>query len=148
MDTNQAQLEKEFLLKEVEQVRKNYDEFIEETRRLERYAIFVTGVIWSWCASHTDSFAFSLLIWFPSFACALFGLRAAGVHFQARAARQYIANVETIFNLTNQLGWANTQLKNSTGVPAIVAVTAYVFWAIIGIGTTAIPLIYRSHIGG
>ena len=145
MDSTETVLDRDFLMKEVEHLRKNYDEFIEETRRLERYAIVVTGATWSWCAANTHNYAFGLLVWFPAFACALFGLRAAAIHYQSRAVRQYIANVEATFQLPAQLGWAGVQIQHSTGVPALVAVTAYIFWATVSLGTIAIPLIFRAH---
>jgi hypothetical protein len=138
---------REFLLNELDQVRKDYEGFIEETRRLERYAIVIIGVTWSWCASNADSFAFHLLIWFPAAACALFGIRAGAIHVQARAARRYIANVERALELPIQLGWGNDQMKQSRGIPALVAITAYLFWFVVSVGTVAIPLILRSHGG-
>jgi len=140
-----TQPDREFLLKELEQVRKDYEGFIEETRRLERYAIVVIGATWSWCASHEDSFAFSLLVWFPAVACALFGSRAAAIHIQARAARRYIAKVERALELPIELGWAADQMQQSTGIPAVVAITAYVFWFVVSVGTIAVPLIFRAH---
>jgi hypothetical protein len=137
--------DRDFLLKELEQVRKDYEGFIGETRRLERYAIVVIGVTWSWCASNVHSFAFSLLVWFPAAACALFGFRAAAIHVQARAARRYIAKVERALELPIQLGWGADQMQQSRGIPAIVAITAYAFWFVVSVGTIAIPLVLRAH---
>ncbi len=127
MRSEQLQSRKEFLMKEVEQVRKCYDALIEETRKLEKYAILVTGVTWSWCISHPQDLGINLLIWFPSIVVGLFGIRAAGVHHQARAARKYILKVEQMFALPDNMGWANEQIKNSKGFKSIVAVTAYFF---------------------
>jgi hypothetical protein len=137
--------DRDFLLKELDQVRKDYEGCVEETRRLERYAIVITGVTWSWCASNVHSFAFNLLVWFPAVACALFGSRAGAIHVQARAARRYIAKVEHALELPSHLGWGADQMQQSRGVPAIVAITAYVFWLVVSVGTIAIPLAFRAH---
>jgi hypothetical protein len=137
--------DREFLVDEVEQVRKDYQSLIEETRRLERYAIVVVGATWSWCASNTDNFAFSLLVWFPAAAVTLFGLRAAAIHVQARAARHYLVKVEHALGLPNELGWGADQNRQSGGIPAVVAITAYAFWAVVSIGTVVVPLIMHAH---
>jgi hypothetical protein len=112
---------------------------------LERYAVVIIGVTWSWCASNANSFAFELLVWIPAVACALFGIRAGAIHVQARAARRYIANVERALELPIQLGWGRDQMKQSKGIPAFVAITAYLFWLVVTVGTVAIPLIVRAH---
>jgi hypothetical protein len=145
METDDIQAERDFLLAEVEQVRKTYEEFIEETRRLERYAILVAGTTWGWCASHVDSYAFSLFIWFPAVACGLFGLRAFGIHTQSLAARRYIAKIESVFVLSGHTGWAKFQIAQSKGLPAVVALTAYIFWIILTLVTIGIPLIFHAR---
>jgi hypothetical protein len=137
--------DREFLLKELDQVRKDYEGFIEETRRLERYAIVIIGVTWSWCASNVQNFAFDLLVWFPAAACTLFGSRAGAIHVQARAARRYIAKVERALGLPIQLGWGGDQMQQSRGIPAVVAITAYAFWFVVSVGTIGVPLILRAH---
>jgi hypothetical protein len=145
MEPDDLQYERDFLLKEVEQVRKAYGEFIDQTRDLERYAILVTGTTWAWCASHADSYAFSLFVWFPALACGLFGLRAFGIHLRLMAARRYIAAIETVFLQSGPPGWARTQLAQDGGKPGVVAVTAYVFWAVLTVVTLGTPLFFRAH---
>lgn len=145
MNSELSDQNKEFLVKELNQVRKDYDGYVEETRRLERYAILVTGITWSWCASHTDNFAFSLLTWFPAVACALFGLRAAAIHIQARAARQFSVKIESALQLPNHLSWARNQQQQSKGAPSLVAITAYLFWFIVSFGTIVVPLIFSHY---
>ena len=137
--------DREFLVDEVKQVREDYQSFIEETRRLERYAIVVVGATWSWCASNTGSFEFSLLVWFPAAAVTLFGLRAAAIHVQARAARHYLVKVEHALGVPKTLGWGADQNRQSGGIPAVVAITAYLFWVVVSIGTVVVPLMLHAH---
>lgn len=137
--------EREYLLAEVADVRKSYDAFIEETRRLERYAILVAGTTWGWCAAHFDSDAFRLFVWFPAIACALFGIRALGIHMQSLEARRYIARIESVFLLPPSTGWAQSQISHSRRLPAVVALTAYLFWVALTVVTIAIPLIFRAR---
>lgn len=137
--------QREFLSKEIEVVLNSYNNLIEETRRLERYSILVTGVTWAWCASNATNYAFNLLIWFPAVACNLFGLRAAAIHWQSRAARAYLALVEREFGLQGDLGWASAQIRHSKGFAAFAAATAYVFWTVVGIGTLVVPYMYLRH---
>ena len=145
MNEKRMSAQQEFLAKEIEIVRTSYSALIEETRRLERYSIFVTGLTWGWCASNTTNYAFNLLIWFPAVACNLFGLRAGAIHWQSLAARAYLELVEREFDLQNGLGWASTQIRQSKGVAALSAATAYLFWAVVGIGTIVVPYMYLPN---
>jgi hypothetical protein len=145
MNTPLADHQREFLTAELEQVRKDYDGYVEGTRKLERYAILVTGAIWSWCASHDENVAFRLMAWFPFVACALFGLRAAAIHFQARAARQFSVRIEQALGLPGDWSWSRDQQLQSRGVPSLVAATAYVFWFIVSTGTLLVPIIFSHY---
>lgn len=132
----------ELLLREVEHVRNEYDEAIRQTRLLERYAVLVTGLIWSWCVTNPGQAGVDVLIWFPAILTAVFGIRAWSLHCRALAARRYIAEVEPTFSPPKDLGWAQKQINRKFGTHGLVACTAYLFWGVVQVGTIVVPIMY------
>lgn len=129
----------EYILKESEHVRKIYDARVVQTRILERYALIATGGIWSWCATHVDSPEVRLLKWMPAIITFLFGIRAWGNSKAIQAARDYLENIENYISLPENLGWGK-YIKNNQ--EPRLALTAYLFWAILQILTVLIPIFY------
>lgn len=145
MSENELDSSREVLGKEIEHLRTAHDIYIEETRKLERYAILVSGLTWSWCVANADNYAFNFLIWFPTIACNLFGMRAWGIHQQSKEVREYIASRERELGLGENGGWASLQIQQSKGKDSKSAKTAKLFWAIVCLGTFAMPCLYLHH---
>ena len=145
-EQTQSQAYDGFLVEEFKHIQTSYHNLVEEAWQLERYAILVTGATWGWCATNTKSPGFALLVWFPSVACFLFGMRAAGIHFQLKATRRCMADIEKSFNLPQSISWASEQIRQSKGIPSFVAISAYLFWLVLGFGTIIVPIYFNSHL--
>jgi len=101
--------------------------------------LLATGGIWSWCATHADSPEVRLLKWMPAIITFLFGIRAWGNSKAIQAAREYLENIETYISLPENMGWGK-YIKNNQ--EPRLALTAYLFWAILQILTVLIPIFY------
>ena len=86
----------EYLLKEAEHIRKAYDDRVSQTRALERYSLFLTGIIWAWCSTNFEFPAIRILVWMPSLITFLFGIRAWGNSIAMNRTRDYLAKLEKI----------------------------------------------------
>ena len=95
----------EFLLKEAEHVRNAYDQRLSQTRALERYSLFTTGIIWAWCSTNIALPAVKLLVWMPALITFLFGIRAWGNQKVMYGARDYLVKLENKLSLPEDMGW-------------------------------------------
>jgi hypothetical protein len=129
----------EYVLNECAHVRKSYDDRVNQTRALERYSIIATGGIWSWCATNPGSPEVALLKWMPAIITFLFGIRAWGNAKAIAATRNYLALVEQHLALPGNIGWGRYLEKHQE--PRL-AMTAYLFWAILQILTILVPILY------
>lgn len=127
------------MLKEIEYLRNGIDEAIKETRSLERYSLLVTGAIWSWCAAAQGSAGLKIIIWFPFFLTALFGVRAWGIAKEISTIDLYLGRVEGSFNLPAGFGWERRQAENRS--PFEVK-TVYVFWGVLQTATLVVAVLY------
>jgi hypothetical protein len=127
----------EFLLKEAEHVRNVYDERVSQTRALERYSLFTTGIIWAWCSTNFEFPAVKILVWMPALITFLFGIRAWGNARAMYSARDYLAKLESKILLPEDIGWGKHLTKNEE--PRL-SITAYIFWAVLQFFTLIIPL--------
>lgn len=134
----------QYLLGELEYVRKNYDAAIEKIRQLERYVVVITGLTWGWCATNIGRPGFVILIWFPAFACLLFGLRAVGIHYRTVLIRRYLVKLETKINVPDELGWGRELSTFNHGMPLLITITSYLFWGMLQIGTVIVPILYGN----
>jgi len=131
----------DYVIKESEYVRKVYDERISQTRALERYSLLSTGVIWSWCATNYTLPTVQILIWMPALITFLFGIRAWGNAKAMYKTREYLAKIESVILLPEDVGWGRHLKKNEE--PRL-AITAYIFWAILQFFTLFIPLFIKQ----
>jgi hypothetical protein len=117
-----------YVADELEFVRLNYSSQVEETQRLERYAVVVAAAIWSWCAAASSEIVVKLLIWLPVVSSVLFGLRSWAIGRQIEELRRYLQKVEHYVELPQPLGWERSRSVQSLRVRVA---TAYAFWAIL-----------------
>jgi hypothetical protein len=132
----------EYIVKESEHVRKVYDDRVTQTRALERYSIFATGIIWSWCSTNYEVPAVQILIWMPALITFLFGIRAWGNAKAMYKTRDYLAKIESRISLPEDLGWGRHLKKNEE--PRL-AMTAYFFWAVLQFFTLFIPIFMKQQ---
>lgn len=129
----------DYVLKECDHIRKSYDDRVDQTRMLERYSLLATGGIWSWCATHPEFPEVALLKWMPAIITFLFGIRAWGNAKAISATRNYLARIERHLALPEDLGWGRYLEKHQE--PRL-AMTAYLFWAILQLLTILVPVLY------
>ena len=127
----------EYLVKEAEYVRKAYDERVSQTRALERYALLATGLIWSWCATNYALPPVRILIWMPALITFLFGIRAWGYAKSMYTTRDYLIKIERMIALPDDIGWGR---HLETREEPRLAMTAYLFWAVLQLMTIFIPI--------
>ncbi len=127
----------EFLSKEAEHVRNVYDERVSQTRALERYSLFTTGIIWAWCSTNLEFPAVKILVWMPALITFLFGIRAWGNARAMYSAREYLAKIEGNISLPEDMGWGKHLTKKEE--PRL-SITAYTFWAVLQFVTLFIPV--------
>ena len=129
----------EFIISECEHIRQAYDDRVNQTRLLERYALLATGLIWSWCATHMDSPAIQFLKWMPMVITFLLGLRAWGNAKAIFTTRDYLVRIEKQIDLPEGFGWGNYLKHNQE---SRLMLSAYLFWAILQALTIIIPIVY------
>jgi len=130
-----------FLLEEAKHVRNAYDDRMLQTRALERYALFSTGIIWSWCSTNFKFPAVEILVWMPALITFLFGIRAWGNARAMYRTREYLFKLESEIPLPEGIGWAKHLAKNEE--PRL-AITAYIFWAVLQFFTLFVPFFLRQ----
>lgn len=130
----------DYIIKESEHVRKAYDARVSQTRALESYSLFSTGIIWSWCAANYTLPPVQLLIWMPAIITFLFGIRAWGNAKAMYSTRDYLALIESTISLPKNVGWGR-HLKEKE--EPRLAITAYIFWAILQFLTIFIPIFLK-----
>jgi hypothetical protein len=122
----------DFFMKEVDYLRGGINSSIQETRSLERYALMIIGVIWSWCAAHPGQQGLKLIIWFPFFTTFLFGLRCWGIAKRIRVTDDYLGRLEGKSGFSDGFGWERHQAENRS--PFEVK-AVYLFWGILQAAT-------------
>ena len=131
-----------FVMKEIEHLRKLSDNALNETRTLERFALVLTGVIWSWCATNFGLTKTVILIWFPALATFLFGIRAFGMYRYSLGIKKYILDAERHYQLPEHFGWE--KIEGRFG-PELRVITSYMFWVVLQATTIVVPTLH--HMG-
>ena len=133
-----------YLLEESKFIRSSYDSSIEETRKLERYALTLTGLTWGWYIANYGEPGYNLLIWFPCFVCFTFGIRSAAIHYRSVLLLRYLEIIESNYDLPDNTGFGGFHLGLSQGPPVMIAVSAYVFWIVLQIVTILVPFLLNK----
>ncbi len=130
----------EYLVKEIEYLRRTFSDLRNETRALETYTLLSVGAIWSWYATNSSSSQVDFVLWLPFIVVNLFGIRALGVYMQMRTIRKYLEKLEATLNLPGELGWEH--FLNVHKTRAIWPITAFAFWITLSILTSITPSIF------
>ncbi|MGI9487695.1 MAG: hypothetical protein ACR2RF_17815 [Geminicoccaceae bacterium] len=134
--------EKAFLLREHEAVRTELDEAVRETRVLERYALLVTGAIWSWAMSIDNEF-YSWLAWLPLLLILFLAFRAFVLTMHIDDLARYLMKIEKKFELSGGLGF-ETYFQDRGKVKRF---SAYAFWCLLLITSIIIPIAFDFPVG-
>lgn len=113
---------------EIEHLRSLYQEYAGQTVELERYAVLVTGGIWSWYVANRTIPGIASLLWVPVLTTVLFGLRAWGVYGEMTRIARYLHHVERSQSLPDGVGWLEYTRRHPR---ALRVATAYVFWGVL-----------------
>lgn len=138
---NNNNLQIEFLLKEYDALRLQIDSITKELFSLERWALISSGTIWSWLATTSNNNVPHLIYWAPAIITILLCLRGWGLHSSNMLAGKYIANIESYFELPENMGWESL-LKQAR--PLMVVNAAILYWVILIVMNIIIPFITVS----
>ena len=131
---------KEFLIKEYEALRHQMDQFSKEIINMERWALIVSGAIWSWLATQGYASTPPLIFGSPATMTALLGLRSLGLHNTNILAGKYIFEIEKRFGVQIYgFGWEH---KMHSKRPIVSFLAGYLFWGILITSNVAIPYLY------
>lgn len=137
----------DFLLEEYKDLRNQIDQLLKETNTLAKYAVVLTGAIWTWLATHDNSQFF--LWWLPMLIIIVFGLRVWSLTLSIIELGKFVSGIEESPGLTLELGWemkcradrANGGFFSRNSPRFLSAIT---FWIMLLIITVVIPLLVKQ----
>lgn len=128
--------EQEILAAELAHLRARFADAMGEIRANERYALAITGAVWSWCATNDSNDFVTALWWFPTFACVLLGIRSFASYLAVRSVWSTVQRLQEALEIPETLCWERT-----TTLGRSRAVTFFSFWMIMQPGTFAVALL-------
>lgn len=132
MKNESHQIAESYLMAERDFVRAIASEYSKETAALEKYALTLSGVIWSWGATHFGSVGIKVLFFAPALTTFLFGLRAWSVYRARESARAYVRTL-------SPSGWESYLCDHSGSFRVH---TAYMFWVALQLVTLSVGIYY------
>lgn len=135
--------QEQFLTDELKELRRKINQAVQDARQLERYALALTGVIWTWLLTHDASFVPWFGWWIPFFLCSLGALRAKALFEEIGLLAGYVREREKA-SIGKAGGWETT--VNGRKSQKRRAMAGIVFWLLLLAGTLggAIWLTWRS----
>ena len=112
MTNEEVTIPESLFSEERDHLRKLLIEDSKETSDLERYALTLAGVIWSWCISNSHAVGIKVLFLLPIFTTLLFGLRALSVYQLRNAIRDYLEKLQQYSNVPATFGWERYAVKH------------------------------------
>lgn len=125
--------QKAFLVDELEELRQKINQAVQEARQLERYALTLTGVIWTWLITHNSSSVTWLGWWIPCLISFLGTIRAKALYDEISTLSGYIAAKEKLF-LGGSGGWESHINSEKSQLKRSIAGTA--FWCLMLVSTS------------
>lgn len=125
----QASSLEQHISSERDYVRSLCADYSKETSELERYALTLAGVIWSWCIANSTAVGIKPLFFLPVLTTLLFGLRAISVYRIRKTADEYLDSLPKPNGLSPTLWW-ESYLPKQRGDKLRVT-TAYAFWLVL-----------------
>lgn len=132
----------DFHLQQYASVRKEIEEFIRETRILERYAIIGTTAVWVWLLTHnftttTIKNTPKIVWWIPSLLVFLCAIRSLVLLKGILKASRYIRHMEKVFFYSEEIpGWETFVVKEKQ---VFIKWSAIFYWLLMLSITVAVP---------
>lgn len=123
---------------EREHVRKICTEYSSQTSALERYALTLAGVIWSWCLTNVQAVGVKALLFAPVVTTSLFGIRAFALYRSLQIAAMYLEKLKQLSGLPPSFGWEQHHQENGQ---RLRVATAYAFWSALQLITLLVALL-------
>lgn len=143
--TNDDSIYERFLVEEYKALRTQIDNHMKDLLNLEKWALTVAGIFWSWFATVGPKNPPGLIYWCPAIMSFLFGMRALGLHVMNLQVGKYIRLVENRLSVSKPDGWENFLCSER---PRIVMVSAVAFWILLLLFNVLIPLLYIPYVKG
>jgi hypothetical protein len=137
MPSEAAAIDDKCISAERDYMRKLWSEYSKETSELERYALTLAGIIWSWCLSNSSASGTKVLIFLPALTTALFGLRAYAIFKMRRTIKMYMDELQKLSGLPSTFGWENYLSGHGYNIRIV---TSYAFWVILHLSSIAIGI--------
>jgi hypothetical protein len=126
-----------FLAEEIRSLREQLKGALLEARALERYALVLTGVVWTWLLTNGDRDLPVVSWWIPFFLTIVILTREAALYMEIRKAAGYVRSKEELF-LGETGGWESEVWRSSGKIGNFRAPwPAVLFWLLM-IGGTAL----------
>lgn len=131
---------KGFFAEEIRSLRDQLKGTLLEARSLERYALMLTGVVWTWLATSKSRNLPEIGWWIPFFLILVILTREASLYMEIRRLAAYIRAKEELL-LGEEGGWEAEVWRSSRKIGTIrVPFPAVLFWALMIGGTALGPL--------
>jgi hypothetical protein len=139
MDLNTSE-HKDFLAEEIRSLRDQLKGALLEARSLERYAVVLTGVVWTWLLTNKGKNLPEISWWIPFFLTLVILTREAALYLEIRKLAGYIRAKEELF-LGEKGGWEAEVWRSSRKIGTFRAPwPAVLFWFLMIGGTALGPL--------
>ncbi len=128
---------REFLTDEIRFLRDQLRGVLAETRFLERYAVVLTGIAWTWLLTNGDVDLPRISWWIPFFLTLVILTREVALYLEIRKLARYIRTKEGLF-LGEEGGWETEVWRSGMKIGGFRAPwPAVLFWLFM-IGGTAL----------
>lgn len=139
MDLNTSE-RKEFHTEEIRSLRDQLKGTLLEARSLERYAVVLAGVVWTWLLTNRGRNLPEISWWIPFFLTLVILPREAALYMEIRRLAGYIRAIEELF-LGEEGGWEAEVWRSSRKIGTFRApLPAVLFWSLMIGGTALGPL--------
>jgi hypothetical protein len=141
MDLNTSEC-KDFFAEEIRFLRDQLKGALLEARSLERYALVLTGVVWTWLLTNSDKDLPEISWWIPFFLAIVILTREASLYMEIRRLAGYLRAREELF-LGEEGGWETEVWRTSRKIGTFRAPwPAVLFWVFMIGGTALGPLLF------
>ncbi|MFW9261860.1 hypothetical protein [Nostoc sp. CALU 546] len=141
-----SEFQKEFILLEYSEIRRQNQSYFEETNNLARYAVIIAGLVWTWLLIQKPPQKVTVIAsWLPLLTSILFTLRVITLWLELLHRSTYIKNIEEMLNIPKNLNPNNSKFEFGfeKGLPkngiSWIFLSAATFWTLLIITTLIVP---------
>ncbi|MEH2369001.1 hypothetical protein [Nostoc sp.] len=146
-----SDFQKEFILLEYSEIRRQNQSYFEETNNLARYAVIIAGLVWTWLLIQKPPQRVTIIAsWLPLLTSLLFTARVITLWLELLHRSRYIKNIEEMLNIPKNSNPNDPKFefgfeKNlpTNGISWIFG-SAAAFWIILIITTAIVPKLLFS----